>query len=182
MVVAVLCLFLKVNAQEKPLTITPLKVGDKLPDSFWQQEHTVYANGKTTKQTLEKYKGKLLILKFWATWCSTCIGKLPLVDSLNRLEGIHVAMVATSQTKDNAHTVATVLQKHRVAQRYPLQSIIDDGTLLALFPYKYVPHYVWIDYTGRILAITNYYFFTADKVHEVLASQRRMAERRKARP
>ena len=137
----------------------PLKVGDKLPETFWQQEHSVYANGQTTKQTLVQHKGKLLILKFWASWCSTCIGKFPLVDSLNRLEGVHVAMVASKQSKDSLQTIAKVLQKHRVAQKYPLTSIVDDGTVVAMFPYEYVPQYIWIDYTGRILAITNYYFF-----------------------
>lgn len=187
---AVLCLNFSTKAQvvrEKDVSprqeeLKPLKVGDKLPEAFWQQEHTIYAKGQTDRQTLEKYKGKLLILKFWASWCSTCIGKFPLVDSLNHLEDIHVAMVASKQSKDSLQTVAKVLQQHRVAQKYPLASIIDDGTLSAMFPYKYVPQYVWIDYTGRILAITNYYFFTADKVNEVLASQRRMAGRVKAKP
>jgi hypothetical protein len=49
---------------QKPLeTIKAFNVGDKLPDSFWKQEHTVYRNGKTGTETLEQYKGKLLILQ-----------------------------------------------------------------------------------------------------------------------
>ncbi len=164
----------RMSAQE---AFSPLKVGDKLPAEFWTKEHDVFINNQIVKQTFEPQKGKLLILKFWATWCSTCIGKFPLVDSLNRLEGIHVAMVAGSQTKDTAQSIATLFQKHRLAKKFELQSIVDDGTLLSLFPYKYVPHYIWIDYTGRILAITNYYFFTAEKVKEILASQLKQSQR-----
>lgn len=158
MVVGLLCLFLGAMAQEKPLTTTPLKVGDKLPETFWQQEHTVYSNGTTTTETLEKYKGKLLILDFWATWCGTCVGKFPITDSVQQ-ENTELKMVLiNSNRKDNLQAVQRFYKENPNAKAHPMPTIVGDTLLKALFPHRYVPHYVFIDYRGVVMGLATYHF------------------------
>ncbi|WP_299568084.1 TlpA disulfide reductase family protein [uncultured Pedobacter sp.] len=148
----------------------PLKVGDKLPESFWQQEHAVYANGKTTTQTLEKYKGKLLILDFWATWCGSCIKKFPLSDSLQQRYGdqVKVMLVNTLGTKDSEAKIAQTMGQYGTG----LQTIVKDTLITKLFPQVQLPHYVWIE-NGQVRAITGSEFFTKENVSN--AVQRRLA-------
>ena len=155
----------------------PLKVGDKLPETFWQQEHTVYANGKTTQQTLAPYKGKLLILQFWATWCGTCIGKLPLLDSLSQLN-MKVQLVSSKKAREGFAQIDRFFTQSPMGQKHPQPSIIDDELLGQLFPFRQVPHYVWIDYQGRVVAITNYLFTGVPLVQKVLAVQQRALAKR----
>ena len=172
-----LLLFCSVAIAQEPLAVKPLKVGDRLPESFWQQEHTVYSNGKTTQQTLAPYGGKLLILQFWATWCGTCIGKLPLVDSLSQLN-MKVQLVSSKKAREGLAQIDRFFTQNPMGQKHPQPSIIDDELLGQLFPFKQVPHYVWIDYQGRVIAITNYLFTSVPLVQKVLAVQQRALAKR----
>ncbi|RYD97276.1 MAG: TlpA family protein disulfide reductase [Sphingobacteriales bacterium] len=191
-VLAMLCLNFKAMAQKPISEIKPnslsfgdslsrtqfgskggaLKVGDKLPESFWQQEHTIYANGQTTTQTLARNKGKLLILDFWATWCGSCVQKFPLLDSL-RQKNMNTLLVNSKKAKEGFRQVDQFFRNNEMALKYPQQSILNDHYLERLFPYKQLPHYVWIDYQGRVIAITNYLFPSVALVDVVLAAQQR---------
>lgn len=147
-----------------------LYVGDKLPETFWQQEHILYANGITTKQTLAPYKNKLLIIDFWATWCGSCIKKFPLSDSLQRSYGdqVKVMLVNTLGTKDSEAKIAQTMGQYGAG----LQTIVKDTLITKLFPQVQLPHYVWIE-NGQVRAITGSEFFTKENVFN--AVQRRLA-------
>ncbi len=154
-VLAVLLLNFKVVAQEP---IKPLYVGDRLPETFWQQEHSVYANGQTTKQTLAQYKGKLLILDFWATWCGSCINKFNMLQQRQAKYGaaLAVMLVNSSSTRDSPEKIKMLMEgKKPPYQVFKLTSIINDEYLAALFPHGAVPHYVWVNKRGQIAALTN---------------------------
>lgn len=52
-------------------------------------------NGKIT--TLDAYKGKVIVLHFWATWCPPCIKELPKLQSFKETwEGRGVTVVPVS--------------------------------------------------------------------------------------
>lgn len=49
------------------------------------------------RQLLEKYRGKALIVNFWATWCEPCRAEYPLLNSLAKEyapKGLHVVGVS----------------------------------------------------------------------------------------
>ena len=46
---------------------------------------------------LENYKGKIVVLNFWATWCKPCISEMPSIDRLiKKLDGEEVVFLAAS--------------------------------------------------------------------------------------
>ncbi|PZP40507.1 MAG: hypothetical protein DI598_19305 [Pseudopedobacter saltans] len=53
--------------------IRPLQIGDTVPDLLL---HNI-VNYRDTTVKISEFKGKLLILHFWATWCTTCIATFP---------------------------------------------------------------------------------------------------------
>lgn len=58
----------------------------------------VDANGKT--RSLEEFKGKVIFLNFWATWCPPCIAEMPSIDKLHDEMGDEVAFVLLSFDDD----------------------------------------------------------------------------------
>lgn len=39
---------------------------------------------KGQKISLHDYRGKIVLVHFWATWCSPCVGELPLLDQFQK--------------------------------------------------------------------------------------------------
>lgn len=138
------------NAQVKPLI-----VGDRVPDITI---HNVI-NYPTTQVRLSDFKGKLLILDFWATWCLPCISMIPVCDSLQRTfeDELCILPVAAQDKK----TVTAFIQNMRQARNISFPSVTGDTLLKKMFPHTEIPHYVWIDGTGQVIAITG-----ADKMNK----------------
>lgn len=175
-VMALLCLKFNVKAQH-PNEVKPLKVGDRLPETFWQQEHTIYANGKTSKQTLAAYKGKLLILDFWATWCGTCVGKFPITDSLQQENSELKIVLINSNKKDNAQTLKKFYAENPNAKAHPLPTLVADTLLKAMFPHKYVPHYVFIDYRGMVMGFASYHFLNREIIASLIQQHQKSTQK-----
>lgn len=60
----------------------------------WQALQLTTLQGEPT--TLEKYKGKVVVLNIWATWCKPCIEEMPTMDRLQQLHPDKIAVVAVS--------------------------------------------------------------------------------------
>jgi len=137
------------NAQEP---IKALKVGDKIPESFWQQEHTIYQNGKTTKQNLSAYKGKLLILDFWATWCGSCIAAMPKLHHLQEQfkDQLNILAVTNTPTKE----AVAFLNTNSTVKDLNVVTITADQALKQAFPHLVIPHLIWIAADGSYHAAT----------------------------
>jgi len=84
-VLATLCPFLEVEAQSQIPEIKPLNIGDTIPESVWHMPLQVvnHPEGKKTI-TLNDYRGKLIILDFWATYCSPCVASIRNLDTLQK--------------------------------------------------------------------------------------------------
>ncbi len=68
-------------------TSQQVMLGFRVPEEFWSHEFVIFENGKYTSQTLDKYRGKPLILDFWATWCTSCMPNFPKLDRFKELYG-----------------------------------------------------------------------------------------------
>ena len=69
----------------------------KKPKSY---ENVIFKAKNQKDINLEDYKGKLLILNFWATWCAPCREEMPSLDSLqsdNRLNNLKVFPINIGQ-------------------------------------------------------------------------------------
>lgn len=71
--------------------------------------------GKT--QTLQQWKGKILLVNFWATWCPPCIEEMPELTALQtELAGKNVQIIGIGvDSSDNIHQFAS---KYKIT--YPL--------------------------------------------------------------
>src|ERR1051326_7887498 len=71
-----------------------INVGQKAPDFSIKDQ-----SGRLVK--LSDFRGKVVFLNFWATWCQPCIREMPYMQKLNdRLKGRDFQMLAVSVDND----------------------------------------------------------------------------------
>jgi cytochrome c biogenesis protein CcmG/thiol:disulfide interchange protein DsbE len=71
----------------------PPRIGTAAPD------FTVHDNGRTV--ALSQFKGQVVVLNFWATWCPPCIEEMPsLVQMQQRMKAKGVTVLAVSVDVD----------------------------------------------------------------------------------
>ena len=63
--------------------------------------------------TLEKFRGKVVLVNFWATWCGPCVRELPSLKRLDaRLGGDRLVILALSQDRGGWDRIAPFWKKH----------------------------------------------------------------------
>ncbi|WP_224995046.1 TlpA disulfide reductase family protein [Cesiribacter sp. SM1] len=142
--------------------LTPLKRGDTLPAITLAG----VINHPTGSLNLADYRGRWLILDFWATWCAPCIGMFPKTDSLERLFEGQLAFLPVTYQDEAA--VKTAFEKRKLLQGLSPAIVTADNTLRYLFPHQQLPHYVWVDPQGVVQAITGLDEVNAGHIQAVL--------------
>lgn len=104
-------------------------------------------DGKT--RSLEEFKGKVIFLNFWATWCPPCVAEMPSIDKLHEEMGDDVAFVMVSFDDDFEKAKAFDKRKG-----YDLPIYAPVSNLPAMFQSSALPTTYIIDTEGN-LALTH---------------------------
>jgi cytochrome c biogenesis protein CcmG, thiol:disulfide interchange protein DsbE len=73
-----------------------------------------------TKTTLETYRGKVLVINYWATWCGPCKAEIPMMSRVHELAKSRGFEIVGVVTKDSVS--AKQLTKLSAVLSYPLAS------------------------------------------------------------
>jgi thiol-disulfide isomerase/thioredoxin len=147
---ATLCLFFSAPSQAQSVTsaFKPVKIGGRIPDVTLTN---VY-NYETTKTNLSDFKAKLIILDFWTTCCTSCLANFPKTENLQKQYGGEVQFIkVTNQPRTD---VLPFLEKLHKTDPSAIPVVTGDSALHQLFPHINLPHYVWLDQTGKVVATT----------------------------
>lgn len=103
-------------------------------------------DGKTI--SLSDYKGKVVVLDFWAMWCTACREAFPRLNGIQKEYGAkNLAVIGVDLDKAPAARVVSFAQRAGIA--YP--SVLDpDNAVAELYSIKGIPTLCVIDKQGAI--------------------------------
>lgn len=106
---------------------------------------------KGAPHKLEDYRGKPVVLNFWATWCVPCAAEMPLLNEMQkRYKGRVVFIAASIDDGDMKPQIAAFIKKHQgealnVMMGATLDSLDDFGVNQGM------PGTVFLDAEGKIV-------------------------------
>jgi peroxiredoxin len=129
------------SPQEKPPVDVALQPGKPAPDfSFTDLQ------GK--KHRLSDFKGKVLLIDFWGTWCSPCVASIPkTLEAYGKYHarGFEVLGVDASDKRDK---LEAFLAEKKIPWMQTMED--DDGPIATLYRVMGWPSYFLIGADGRI--------------------------------
>jgi len=106
------------------ISLGGLAAGDKQADAaemskvVWAKNPapaaaTPFKDASGAEKTLADFKGKVLVVNFWATWCAPCVKEMPTLDALQAKMGPSgVQVMAISQDKDAEKVAKPFFEKN----------------------------------------------------------------------
>jgi thiol-disulfide isomerase/thioredoxin len=110
----------------------------------------VFLDAEERETSLRAFRGRLVLLNFWATWCAPCIREMPSLDRLQaKLGGEGLAVVAVSEDFKGREVVVPFFERLGLEA---LDTYLDpDGTLAAAVGVAGLPTTLLIDREGRVI-------------------------------
>ena len=101
------------------------------------------------KVSLADYKGKVVLLNIWATWCAPCVAEMPSMEKLyQELKDEGFELLAVSVDETGAEVVAPFMKKHKLS--FPV--LLDtQGDIKSLYQLTGIPESFIMDKDGIIV-------------------------------
>lgn len=135
LIILMACLCLVMGCSSSP---EPPMIGKAAPNfSFRRLDGTV--------QDLQQFHGKVVLIRFWADWCHSCLEEMPIMERyFHSVRGKGFTMLAIN-VKQPGTRVADFVQNHELS--YPV-GLDEDGTITAAYRVKGIPSHFLIDRKG----------------------------------
>jgi cytochrome c biogenesis protein CcmG/thiol:disulfide interchange protein DsbE len=140
--VAVLVIVFALKQNNPYLKYSPLRVGQTAPDFTLP--------GLDEKMvSLSDYRGHVVLVNVWATWCPPCVDEMPSMEKLYRgLKGENFEILAVSIDALGKKAVAPFMKKYNLS--FP--ALMDpDGTIKTLYQTTGVPESFIINKQGILV-------------------------------
>ncbi len=105
------------------------------------------------KVSLEAYRGKVVVVSFWATWCPPCRQELPILANIQKVGQGQIQVIAiNTESRDVFRRVSKLLKDYSI-----LLTNDDDQRSFSAYGAKGLPHLVVIGKDLKIVSVREGY-------------------------
>jgi peroxiredoxin len=103
-----------------------------------------------TSVDISDFRGKIVFLNFWATWCPTCVVEMPAMEKLYRKLKVKDFAMVTISIQDSVAAVKEFFDKNNLTFTALLDSF---GNTVPAFGIRAIPTTFILDKAGRIIGL-----------------------------
>jgi thiol-disulfide isomerase/thioredoxin len=103
--------------------------------------------------SLQKYRGKIVYINFWASWCGNCIVGFPHLEQLRKR--LTVMGLDTLIQFVNINVDDNPKQRKQAIKKYEPEGenlYTGDTSIFAIWNVRAIPRYILLDTSGKVLA------------------------------
>ena len=161
--------FLMVGVLAATLGFLPFDVwsmGSRVPTVGMQVEDFRLTDLTGKEQSLSQYRGKIVLLNFWATWCKPCTTEMPAMQaSFDKLRDQGFMVLAVNELEDVAQ-----VREHIKQYGHTFPVLMDrDNKVANQFGVFGLPVSVFIDREGRVQEYIKGGLLTEQKIDDTVA-------------
>jgi peroxiredoxin len=141
-------------------------MGSRVPAVGMEVDDFQLADLDGKPQRLSHYRGKIVLLNFWATWCKPCTTEMPAMQAVyDRLRDKGFVVLAINELEDDAK-----VREHIKAYGHTFTVLMDrDNKVANQFGVFGLPVSVFIDQQGRVQEYIKGGLLTEQMIDDVVA-------------
>jgi peroxiredoxin len=140
-------------------------MGSRVPTVGMQAEDFRLTDLAGKEQSLSQYRGKIVLLNFWATWCKPCTTEMPAMQTIyDKLRDKGFVVLAVNELEDDAK-----VREHIKQYGHTFPVLMDrDNKVANQFGVFGLPVSVFIDRDGRVQEYIKGGLLTEQKIEETV--------------
>ena len=147
-------------------------MGSRVPTVGMQAEDFQLTDLEGKPQSLSQYRGKIVLLNFWATWCKPCTTEMPAMQTAyDKLRDKGFVVLAVNELEDDAN-----VREHIKQYGHTFPVLMDrDNKVANQFGVFGLPVSVFIDQEGRVQEYIKGGLLTEQKIDDTIARIQKQA-------
>lgn len=153
--ILVICLsFLACKQESNQTTENNVMTEDNTPENSFRAEaltqklKSFKGHSTTFGEALSQYKGKLILVDVWASWCPDCIKGMPKLHELQKQFDLVYMFLSYDKTEEDWKAG---IQKYQVnGEHFLIESDWKTGKFRKAIDLDWIPRYILIDQNGKI--------------------------------
>jgi peroxiredoxin len=147
-------------------TLDGWSMGSRVPAVGMQVEDFRLTDLEGKQQSLSQFRGKIVLLNFWATWCKPCTTEMPAMQTMyDKLRDKGFVVLAVNELEDDAR-----VREHIKQYGHTFPVLMDrDNKVANQFGVFGLPVSVFIDQEGRVHEYLKGGLLTEQKIDEIVA-------------
>ncbi len=124
---------------------------------------------------LSSYRGKIVLLAFWASWCPRCIEELTFLQGIYKMSPDITVLAINQESQNISRAHIERIRKTLKDSRIDFPVLIDRNLdAWNAFCINALPTSIIVDPLGKVrFAEPNYYWATQDKIADIIAEIRK---------